>query len=447
MVVIISLIGVFTSCNKIGKEGMTVDYLPFVIDDELCLVDSDLKPILQGEFKYMGPVINGVFFASDDEENISLYKLEKGKPVQIKDCEKLKSVGLMSEEIIPVVKEGERITYVDKDGKTKFTLTPHKEREIREVSPAFIGGKAKITAAPKENNWNEKEGVINTTGKVIVEPIYSDISLHKDFILAFKVTETEKADEYGYPEFTRTYSTLLLDNNGKKIKEFKDRENGFSGDAYSLAEGTFLLKDKETRYYLYDKSGNELKKFSEKEIPTFVFDDYYVYKDREKGKYGIKDLKTKEQLMRAKYGVMIPVDNNTFVVTTGEESKWKLVTNKDEEKLSFDGKYDIIFPLGFMMKFILNADVSGWDDYLVAVDDDENIIILNKKGETIKEGEMNRAMEAVYGYLIESIMDDGVRSDYREAEEIPTETATEAPAEYYEEVPAVETTEYYEYYD
>ncbi len=178
-----------------------------------------------------------------------------------------------------------------------------------------------------------------------------------------------------------------------------------------------------------------------------MFDDYYVYKDREKGKYGIKDLKTKEQLMRAKYGVMIPVDNNTFVVTTGEESKWKLVTNKDEEKLSFDGKYDIIFPLGFMMKFILNADVSGWDDYLVAVDDDENIIILNKKGETIEEGEMNRAMEIVYGYLIESITDDGVRSDYREAEEMPTETAIEAPAEYYEEVPAVETTEYYEYYD
>lgn len=117
----------FISCDKSSSEQLKAEYLPFKTDekDAWGLLGKDGKPLFKDEFDgEISPSINGVF-AVETKNGISIYRTSE-KPELIKGCEDLKAVGMMNEGLIPIVRKGQRIEYVDKDGKTKFVLNPHK---------------------------------------------------------------------------------------------------------------------------------------------------------------------------------------------------------------------------------------------------------------------------------------------------------------------------------
>lgn len=435
---IISFIALFTACSggSSTKSGLSVDYMPFTKDEDgaIGMLDKDLKPLFAEEFNgAVSPVVDGVFWVTEDYDNYSLYKVGK-KPTVIKGCEDLVGVGIMSEGIIPIVKKGSRITYVDKNGKEKFTLKPYKGKEIVSVAPYFRGGKAWICVTEtkeriERNPWNGREyrhshtetlyGVINKDGKVIVEPIYDEVNLYEDFILV------QKGAPYNGDE---EYSTILLDNNGKKVKEFKNKRT--SNDYFIANKGQFMLVSKNS-IHLYNKSGEELMKFfKDKEVPFIISGDYCVYHDGKKGKFGIKNFNDNKIIIRPKYEMILPVDENTFLVTRDEDD-WRLIDKEDKEIKAFEGEYDDdfgFFPLGFWMKaFGFNSD--GWEDYIVGIEEGSQgfIQIFNKKGEVISDGEYHfRAYESFASIL--GFDRGSLRSDYQDA--VPaTETATEFASE------------------
>ena len=449
---IVSFIALFTACSggSSTKSGLSVDYMPFSKDEDgaIGMLDKDLKPLFAEEFNgEVSPVVDGVFWVTEDYDNYSLYKAGK-KPTVIKGCEDLVGVGIMSEGIIPIVKKGSRITYVDKNGKEKFTLKPYKGKEIVSVAPYFRGGKAWICVTEKKerierNPWNGREyrhyhtealyGVINKDGKVIVEPIYDEVSIYEDFILAQKGSPYENEGE--------GYSTILLDNNGKKVKEFKNKRT--SNDYFIANKGQFMLVSKNS-IHLYNKSGEELMKFFEdKEVPFIISGDYCVYHDRKKGKFGIKNFKDNKIIIRPKYERICPVDENTFLVMRDEDD-WKMIDKEDKEIKSFEGEYDEnfgFFPLGFWMKaFGFNSD--GWEDYIVAIERGSQgfIQIFNKKGEVISDGEYHFDAYDSFSEILGFDSSD-LHSDYQDA--VPaTETATEFASEedyYGDDYPVMET--------
>ena len=391
--IVISMLGLLTSCGGgSNQKGLTADYIPFKMDkeDNWGLMDKNFKPLFSDEFEgKISPAYDGVF-SVQTEDRYALYKAEE-KPSVIAGCDDLLYAGIMSEGVIPIVKENSRITYVDKSGKEKFTLMPHNGKEIIEVMPCFTYGKAVIKT---EDN---KQGAINSSGKVIVEPKYDAVEIRDGFMLAMNYEKTEENKEQT--------NIILLDNSGKEVKTFKDRK--IRDINVSFIDGTFVLyshnDEGEKTLYLMDKAGKELKKYSTKKSePIMIFDDYYTYYDD--GKHGIRNRDNDEIIIRAKYDVLFPVEDNLFLASRGD--KLSLINLKDEVIKSFGDDYEQMLPLNLNIS-TLGLMFPNWD-YLIAEVDNNLVTFLDFKGEKISNNE----------YIVDFGREYRIYSDYFNAAEV-----------------------------
>lgn len=391
--IVISMLGLLAACGGgSNQKGLTADYIPFKMDkeDNWGLMDKNFKPLFSDEFEgKISPAYDGVF-SVQTEDRYALYKAEE-KPSLIAGCDDLLYAGIMSEGVIPIVKENSRITYVDKSGKEKFTLMPHNGKEIIEVMPSFTYGKAVIKT---EDN---KQGVINSSGKVIVEPKYDAVEIRDGFMLAMNYEKTEENKEQT--------NIILLDNSGKEVKTFKDRK--IRDINVSFIDGTFVLyshnDEGEKTLYLMDKAGKELKKYSTKKSePIMIFDDYYTYYDD--GKHGIRNRDNDEIIIRAKYDVLFPVEDNLFLASRGD--KLSLINLKDEVIKSFGDDYEQMLPLNLNIS-TLGLMFPNWN-YLIAEVDNNLVTFLDFKGEKISNNE----------YIVDFGREYRIYSDYFNAAEV-----------------------------
>ena len=387
------MLGLLTSCGgRSNQKGLTADYIPFKMDkeDNWGLMDKNFKPLFSDEFEgKISPAYDGVF-SVQTEDGYALYKAEE-KPSVIAGCDDLLYAGIMSEGVIPIVKENSRISYVDKSGKEKFTLMPHNGKEIIEVEPCFTYGKAVIKT---EDN---KQGVINSSGKVIIEPKYDAVEIRDGFMLAMNYEKTEENKEQT--------NIILLDNSGKEVKTFKDRK--IRDINVSFIDGTFVLyshnDEGEKTLYLMDKAGKELKKYSTKKSePIMIFDDYYTYYDDRK--FGIKNRNNDEIIIRAKYDVLFPVEDNLFLASRGD--KLSLINLKDEVIKSFGDDYEQMLPLNLNIS-TLGLMFPNWN-YLIAEVDNNLVTFLDFKGEKISNNE----------YIVDFGREYRIYSDYFNAAEV-----------------------------
>ena len=390
---LVSAMVMMTSCGGgSNQKGLTADYIPFKMDkeDNWGLMDKNFKPLFSDEFEgKISPAYDGVF-SVQTEDGYALYKAEE-KPSVIAGCDDLLYAGIMSEGVIPIVKENSRISYVDKSGKEKFTLMPHNGKEIIEVMPSFTYGKAVIKT---EDN---KQGVINSSGKVIIEPKYDAVEIRDGFMLAMNYEKTEENKEQT--------NIILLDNSGKEVKTFKDRK--IRDINVSFIDGTFVLSshndEGEKTLYLMDKAGKELKKYSTKKSePIMIFDDYYTYYDD--GKHGIRNRDNDEIIIRAKYDVLFPVEDNLFLASRND--KLSLINLKDEVIKSFGDDYEQMLPLNLNIS-TLGLMFPNWN-YLIAEVDNNLVTFLDFKGEKISNNE----------YIVDFGREYRIYSDYFNAAEV-----------------------------
>ena len=345
----VAVVFAFVSCDKSSSEQLKAEYLPFKTDDKDAwgLLGKDGKPLFKDEFDgEISPSINGVF-AVEAKNGISLYRTSD-KPELIKGCEDLKAVGMMNEGLIPIVRKGQRIEYVDKDGKTKFVLNPHKNKEIVFAS-IFIDGLAVIETD------DEKYGFIDTKGKVVIEPKYSYVSVFNEGLCLVQRIEKDK-------------DTLIVIIN-KDGKEIKKLPKDISIESTIFEEGKLYAKigtGENRRCVFFDTKGEIMRKLPKKVKRVSDYQgDYYIYSDEE-GNKGVNNMKD-ETVIRAKYESMEFVGKNTFLVEKGD--KWNLIDDEDNVIKTFED-YTI-------MRY--------FDDWecLLGTDSDGKTELLNTKGEKI----------------------------------------------------------------
>lgn len=361
----------FVSCDKSSSEQLKAEYLPFKTDDKDAwgLLGKDGKPLFKDEFDAeLSPSINGVF-AVETKNGISLYRTSE-KPELIKGCEDLKAVGMMNEGLIPIVRKGQRIEYVDKNGKTKFVLNPYKNKEIVSAS-IFIDGLAAI------GTDDEKYGFIDAKGKVVIEPKYSYVSVFNEGLCLVQKIEKNK-------------DTLMVIIN-KDGKEVKKLPKDIYIESTIFEEGKLYAQigtGENRRCAFFDTKGEIMRKLPKK--VKWVSDyqgDYYIYSDEE-GNKGVNDMKD-ETVIRAKYESMEFVGKKTFLVEKGD--KWNLIDDEDNVIKTFED-------------YTIMRYSDDWE-CLLGTDSDGKTELLNIKGEKIS----NEAF--ILGksfYLCAS----GVNSDY-----------------------------------
>jgi len=339
----------FVSCDKSSSEQLKAEYLPFKTDDKDAwgLLGKDGKPLFKDEFDAeLSPSINGVF-AVETKNGISLYRTSE-KPELIKGCEDLKAVGMMNEGLIPIVRKGQRIEYVDKVGKTKFVLNPYKNKEIVFAS-IFIDGLAVIETD------DEKYGFIDTKGKVVIEPKYSYVSVFNEGLCLVQKIEKNKDT-----------LMVIINKDGKEVKKLpKDISIGSN----VFEEGKLYAKigtGENRRCVFFDTKGEIMRKLPKKVKRVSDYQgDYYIYSDEE-GNKGVNNMKD-ETIIRAKYESMEFVGKKTFLVEKGD--KWNLIDDEDNVIKTFED-------------YTIMSYSDDWE-CLLGTDSDGKTELLNTKGEKI----------------------------------------------------------------
>lgn len=345
-----------TSCGSRTEE---ITYLPVKMEKNGSwgMVGPDGKMLFEDEFKNEpSPVLNGVFTVREGD-GLSVYLADE-KPRVIGDLEDLKYAGGMSEGVIPVVRKGERICYYNKDGKLKFTLDPVNGMEITSVSGIFHDGRAIIC------NEEGKYGVIDSDGKVIVEPKYHYIAEYRDGLAIAKHDNSDDEEDLEYEFINRS-------------GEVKAKITGYN--LYSTFYSGYILAKKKDNYGLINKDG-EFNKLSGKVKGVDMWNDKYVVFQGEDG-HGVMT-HDGEIVIRPKYRSVTILNNGKFLAYSNNK-KFYLVNKNDEREMEFEDVKTLVsfgevidFQYGLKCKF-----------GLIGGDDDHELYFYNEKGETLNKNE------------------------------------------------------------
>lgn len=357
----IVMTGILYSCSKENKENK-VEYIPFRFDknDNWGIMSLDGKILFKDEFKDKpSSVVNGVFRVKT-KDGYTVYTASE-KPKAIKGLENLQDAGVMSEGLMPIVRKGERIKFVNIKGKEKFTLMPYKGKELSFVFP-FYEGFSKI----RTSDW--KEGFINTSGKIVVEPQWDNIeNFHHGLAVAYKKDKNDNKIYY------------ILNKKGNIIKRLPSDISDVSD-----FDGKHFVVNKDTEdgyiVILIDKRGNVIKKFPKKIIDVVMLKNKYIYENKDYF-WGIND-KNDETLIRAKYTYISHLGNDTYLARK-ENDKYVIIDKDDNvikefedyKAMKYHKELNIIIALNTNNKAELikyNGELLSKDEYLLTDEYEDN---------------------------------------------------------------------------
>lgn len=317
------------SCGSGSDEKLKLDYIPVQAreDAKWGFVGPDGKMLYEDEFKKTpSPVINGVFTVEEDG-GISVYEATDKKPTLIKGLEELVDAGVMNDGVIPIVRKNERIKLVDKSGKEKLVLDPIDGNEIIRVSSCSENGLLKFVLA------NDHTGVMNTSGKVLIEPKYLAITyLYEDRYLAL---------QYGEPDSlgVKPVNYYLLDEKGKEIVKFKD----VMAPTTRFVDGKCLVMKSDDEIPGYINKSGEFTKLPAKIVKMDGYFDGKLFGfETEEGNCGIMNIDG-EIVIRPKYRAIAPIPDGKYIVKN-DNNQW-FILNKDGEKETVLDYMEVMIPL------------------------------------------------------------------------------------------------------
>lgn len=337
-----------------SKNSGSIEYLPAKVDknDKWGLVSPEGEMLISDEYETQpSAVINGYFIVKENG-GYSVYKADK-KPELVKGLEELKSVGIMTEGLIPVCKKGQRIEFVNGKGKTDFTLTPVDNKEIVSVSIGFNDGLAIIS------NEDGRKGAINTSGKVVIKPSFDILeAFHDGYAIAYNNKDggmeamiVNKKGEV-VVKVKDNLTILSLSVLHKKVVAEKDGECGFLN-----LKGEFTKAPSKVK---------EIKQYNEK---------FYVYRSDEY-KYGVMNFDG-EVVVRAKYGSIYLRDDKFICV---DDHKGVILDTKGDEITTIEDIRDLE---DMRTKCLVDYDMDTKFDLLVK--DGKDLLFYNEKGESISK--------------------------------------------------------------
>lgn len=306
-------IGMFISCNH-GDNSIT--HYPFKEgkNSKWGLVNTEGKVLFYDEFENKPSyVFNGVFFVKTTDQktyNTSYKYYIATNPLKEISLDSCIDGGYCSEGIIPVVKKNSHIYYIDKSGKTVFTLDQEVNGyKIKCVAPIFSCKRAVIQV-------NKKMGYIDTEGKIVIEPIY-------DFATGFSenIAIVSKDDKF-----------YAIDIKGNKLFDLSEAPT-------SLFSEGLLIGSKN----VFNKNGDVVFRIPSNIKTIAPFRDGYTVFETEEGKVGIIDKKGEIIFRPVSSGIIYFNKDNIYKVERNEVNKIKLNGEKEKSFENNTKTYDDIY--------------------------------------------------------------------------------------------------------
>lgn len=182
----------------------------------------------------------------------------------------------------------------------------------------------------------KKYGVINKNDEIVVPFIYDEIYLHKNGNILVK-------DPQGYMDFKEKKLLLV--------------------DAIYPSLSDYLIYEKDNRFGVLDLETFEISKTTYEELSPRVDGNYIIVAENER--YGIANVKDFEKQVKLKYDYISPITKDIFVGGTLEKGLNSLIIPNVKETAEIYEK------------------VQYCNNYYLGYRENENVDIINKKGDTI----------------------------------------------------------------
>lgn len=323
----------FSGCGKKTSIG-TFDYLPVQMSkgESWSIIDKDGNVVVKEEYpadSKLSLIYEGAYWVYSNEK-YQLYNLDNPKkPVT---DEEFASATIFRAGVAVVGNPNQQIRIIDTNGKTIATLS----KDIKRCEQFTDEGYAVI------HNTNNKEGLIDTKGNIVIAPTYFDLySPNEGLLIARKEAGDNKA--------------LILNVKGEKQGEINLEKYYMLNE--TISEGKLLVRkadDNDASTVVLNTKGEklfELKKAKEGYSSSIYLDGYVIFSNGEA--IGVADDKG-EVVIRPKYRALMNLSNGTFAAL--KEEKWGIINIDDETIIDFDyGKY-----AGMMGDNYLMEDGSSW---------------------------------------------------------------------------------------
>ena len=326
------VIAMLTSCSgSSDNQGYlaNAEYIPvYPVDGtnyDMLAPDGSLMSLEGFQAPSVTTVSEGVFSSVNSSDgSYSLYTIDKHGYNVVPDCEALNMVGTSAYGLIPVVKAGERISIIDKEGKKKLDLMPVDGKEIAISSPAFSDGLLRIKTS------DNKVGYLNTSGECVISPTFSDGSDFCDGYAAVNIGD----------DTTSTWR--IIDGNGKVHTTVK----GGATVVSRYEHKRFLCIDENQKFFFIDKDGNETV------LPEYVTSitgfnsEMFVY-IAEDGSSGVTAMDGKN-ILDAKYRY-ITLMNNGDIAAVDNQNQTEIFSSDGENLRIMDGESIYLGKFGFLV--------------------------------------------------------------------------------------------------
>lgn len=330
------------SCS--GKPELS--YMPAKAegDSNWGLVDANGEFLFTDEFSDRpSPVVNGYFFV-EEGNGYTVYKAEKN-PKQVGDLSGLKGCGFYNDGLMPVVHKGEHISFVDGNGKTKFTLENVDSVSVSAAMNMFVNGRCAIRTS------DDKWGAIDTEGNVVVKPKYENPVLFVEDIALVK--DAQSGESY----------IIDRDGNTKASVSGNISSGGVFIDGYTIVQIEGPDSGEESRMAIV-KGDGELTKLPSAVKYVKTWNSKYIVFESSDYEYGILSVDG-DVKVRAKYDNIELLANGKFI--GNRDGKYMYVSpDGDTEKLPGEVGAAVGFPYQFSKVFDFKFELVSEDD-----DDDE----------------------------------------------------------------------------
>lgn len=323
-------------CKKESKSPFNFDYVPVQMSkgSNWSILDKDGKEVVKEEYPAdaeISMIRDDVYWVKTNDK-CQLFSIDS--PKKPLSDEEFTRVTLFNAGVAAVSNPNQQIRIIDTNGKTVATLP----KTIKKCWAFSIEGYAVFMDS------NNKVGLLDKTGSVVVAASYSDmmVDIYDGLTLAQKSKDDKK--------------WIVINMKGEKLGEI-DSEKYYLLN-HTISEGKIIVRDNDNEdgpSIVLDKTGKklfEIRKAQEKYgAPPFL--DGYVTFTNADNKCGVVDDEG-EEIIRPKYDGLYNIGNSEFCAMKGD--KWGIINEKDETILDFDYAGDCLK----MGNNYLIRDASGW---------------------------------------------------------------------------------------
>lgn len=360
----------FPSCDKVGdfmgsKDGFdNVDLVPVCItENKWSFMDPDGNILFEDEFEgYLTMAYNGYFLAGENDKSV-LYKLDGNKYTEVDGMDDLKGAGYVVDGMIVATRPKSRIAVFDTDGKQKFELGPIEGREIIGSQCAYSEGL--LGVATPDGKW----GFINKDGEVVIKPQYDVISTFNDgyCLVGDRLSPN--------PPYKMKYS--VIDKEGNTVFKLKDGDEVIPARYMNFdqfSNNGYMVVMSEDKPLLYNMKG-EVTSFPDNIKRIGEADGKYVTFMDENMKCGVCDLQG-EIIVKPQYiNIQLNGSDGMFGGILGRDDAF-VATTEDQEVILLNKKGEKTSTLTRDVMIVLPYGKFGF----VTRDSDNRISVLDKEG-------------------------------------------------------------------